>query len=189
MKNRITKIKGSSNILSNNNAIALVTVILVIAILGILAAVAIETTGTDIINAGNYTRSEQTLDIGNSAINMVFAQIGSGSLTSGISGVPIQNEVYFNGLNFTGPLKTLMSPDLANSISDFQQCNGILPRYGYEYTGTYGLLPGNSGYMYNGTIYVIAQKTCFPNEQGSTKTVGATFNYGPISQQPVPTEY
>ena len=188
MENRIAKNKGNSNIISNNNGIALVTVILVIAILGILAAVAIETTGTDIINAGNYTRSEQTLDIGNSAMNLVFSQIGSSSLTSGISGVPIQNEVYLNG-SIIPVLQTLMPSDLANSISNFQQCNGQYPSYGYEYTGTYGMLPGNSGYMYIGTIYVIAQKTCIANKQGSTKTVGATFDYGPISQQPVPTEY
>ena len=188
MKNRIVKNKGKNNIISNDNGIALVTVILVIAILGILAAVAIETTGTDILNAGNYTRSEQTLDIGNSAMNLVFSQIASGSLTSGISGVPIQNDIYLNGSIVPG-LQTLTPSDLTVSISNFQQCNGQYPHYGYEYTGTYGMLPGNSGYMYIGTIYVIAQKTCIPNEQGSTKTLGSTFTYGPISQQPVPTEY
>ena len=188
MKNGIVKNKDKNNIINNNNGIALVTVILVIAILGILAAVAIETTGTDILNAGNYTRSEQTLDIGNSAINLVFSQIGSGSITYGISGVPIQNEVYLNGSIIPG-LQTLTPSDLTVSISNFQQCNSRYPHYGYEYTGTYGMLPGNSGYMYIGTIYVIAQKTCFANEQGSTKTLGATFDYGPISQQPVPTEY
>ncbi|MHB8232534.1 MAG: hypothetical protein ACYDDB_06510 [bacterium] len=189
MENRIEKNKGNSNIISNNNGIALVTVILVIAILGILAAVAIETTGDDIINAGHYTSLEQTLDIGNSAMNIVLAQLSSNSLTAGISGVPIQNEVYLNGSIIAGLQTPLTPSDLANSFSNFQQCNGYYPSYGYEYTGTYGMLPGNSGYMYIGTIYVIAQKTCFANEQGSTKTVGTTFNYGPISQQPVPTEY
>ncbi|MHB1698386.1 MAG: hypothetical protein ACYCSQ_09835 [bacterium] len=187
MKNK-AKAKLIVKNLQNDRGIALVTVILVIAILGILAAVAIETTGTDIINAGSNTSSEQTLDIGNSAMNIVLAQLGSNSLTGGISGVPIQNEVYLNGSIIAG-LQTLTPSDLTNSISNFQQCNGHYPGYGYEYTGTYGMLPGNSGYMYMGTIYVIAQKTCFANEQGSTKNVGMTFDYGPISQQPVPTEY
>ena len=186
--------KYKYNIIKNNQGVALVTVILVIAILGILAAVAIETTGSDIIKAGNYTGSEQTFNTANSAVNTVFAQLSSGalsSLTLSISGLPIQNQVYLNG-SITPSWQNLTPTTsiLANNISNFQQCNGQYPRYGYEFTGDYNLLPGNSGYMYNGTIYVIAQKTCIPNESGGlTKTVGMTFNYGPVSQGGVPTEY
>ena len=186
--------KYKYNIIKNDRGIALVTVILVIAILGILAAVAIETTGSDIIKAGNYTASEQTFNIANSAVNTVLAQLSSASLSSltlSISGLPIQNQVYLNGSIV--PSWQNLTPSnsiLVNNISNFQQCNGQYPRYGYEFTGDYNLLPGNSGSMYNGTIYVIAQKTCISNESGGmAKTTGMTFNYGPVSQGSVPTEY
>ena len=98
MKNKIAKNKVNSNIISNNNGIALVTVILVIAILGILAAVAIETTGTDIINAGNNIVNQYTVNVSNSAADIILSQIGTNQGVDagvGAAGMPLPGYYYY----------------------------------------------------------------------------------------------
>ena len=111
MKNRIVKNKVRSNIISNNNGIALLTVILVIAILGILAAVAIETTGTDIINAGNNIVNQYTVNVSNSAADIILSQIGTNQGVDagvGIAGMPLPGYYYYtveNPAALCSPLK------------------------------------------------------------------------------------
>ncbi|MDA8273061.1 MAG: hypothetical protein M0Z72_04910 [Deltaproteobacteria bacterium] len=180
--------------MKNNRGIALVTVILVIAILGILAAVAIETTGTDIINAGNYTSSEQTLSISNSAMNIVLAQLGTSQQTNAGIDIPTSNVYYYtpavdNTLQklicvptaLNNYCASVMSLTAANIDPGFSNVLGFTinsGNFGFVYNGTYGEKPSYSlnYYFYNGQINTITQN------QNASKTVqtGMTFSYGPI---------
>ena len=187
------KNKNFVNIITRNNqGIALVTVILVIAILGILAAVAIETTGTDIINAGNYTSSEQTLNISNSAMNIVLAQLTTSYQTNAGIGMPSPN-VYYYTLNNTiqtcmpsalnNNCASIMTLTAANIDSNFSNALGFTTNsgsFGFEYEVAYESAPtpgyGSNYLFYNGQINTIAQ-----NQSGSkTVQTGMTFRYGPF---------
>jgi type II secretory pathway pseudopilin PulG len=180
----IMKNKNFINIITRNNqGIALVTVILVIAILGILAAVAIETTGTDIINAGNYTSSEQTLNISNSAMNIVLAQLNTSQQTNAGIGMPSPNVYYYtlSNNNTIQQSPTYIALTTANINSNFSGALGFTTdsgNFGFEYNGTYGGVPGYSlnYHFYNGQVNTITQN------QNASKTVqtGMTFSYGPI---------
>ena len=179
------KNKNFINIITRNEqGIALVTVILVIAILGILAAVAIETTGTDIINAGNYTSSEQTLNISNSAMNIVLAQLNTSQQTNAGIGMPAPN-IYYYTLSSNNAIqqstKYVPLTTIANINSYFSGALDFPPNsgnFGFEYNGTYGSVPGSglNYYFYNGQINTITQ-----NQSGSkTVQTGMTFSYGPL---------
>ena len=180
----IMKNKNFINIITRNNqGIALVTVILVIAILGILAAVAIETTGTDIINAGNYTSSEQTLNVSNSAMNIVLAQLNTSQQTNAGIGMPSPNIYYYtlSNNNTIQQSPTYITLTTANINSNFSGALGFTingGNFGFVYNGTYGGIPGYSlnYHFYNGQINTITQN------QNASKTVqtGMTFSYGPI---------
>ncbi|MDA8158700.1 MAG: hypothetical protein M0034_05915 [Deltaproteobacteria bacterium] len=178
------KNKNFINIITKNNrGIALVTVILVIAILGILAAVAIETTGTDILNAGNYTSSEQTLNISNSAMNIVLAQLNTSQQTNTGIGMPSPSIYYYtiSGNNTVQQSPTYIGLTAANINSNFSNALGFANNsgsFGFEYEGVYGGVPGYSlnYHFYNGQINTITQ-----NQNGSkTVQTGMTFSYGPI---------
>ena len=165
----------------NNRGIALVTVILIIAILGILAAVAIETTGTDIINAGNYTSSEQTLNISNSAMNIVLAQLNTSQGTNTGIGMPSPGVYYYTNSNTIQQSSTYIGLTTANINSNFSNALGFTinsGNFGFEYNGVYGGIPGYSlnYHFYNGQINTITQN------QNASKTVqtGMTFSYGPM---------
>lgn len=171
----------------NNRGIALVTVLLVIAILGILAAVAIESTGSDIINAGNYMSSEQTLNISNSAMNIVLSQLNTNKQTNSGIGLPYP-DVYYYTLSTSSSIQhrsnyiTLTAANNINSgNSSFSYILSFISnsgKFGFEYSGTYGSIPGYSldYYFYNGEINMITQN------QSASKTArtGMTFNYGPL---------
>ena len=190
------KNKNFINIITRNNqGIALVTVILVIAILGILAAIAIESTGTDIINAGSNTSAEQTLNISNSAMNIVLAQLGTGELGTGEVtntnagiGFPASGTYYYtpavnNTLQTCPPAcgSIIYGLTAANIDPGFSNVLGFTidgGNFGFEYNGVYGSVPGYSlnYHFYNGQINTITQN------QNASKTVqtGMTFSYGPI---------
>ena len=189
----IMKNKNFINIITRNNqGIALVTVILVIAILGILAAVAIETTGTDIINAGNYTSSEQTLNISNSAMNIVLAQLNTSQQTNAGIGMPSPNVYYYTpavnntlqtcvpnvGNNYCAGVIGLTAANIDPGFSNVLGFTINGGNFGFEYNGTYGGVPGYglNYHFYNGQINTITQN------QNASKTVqtGMTFSYGPI---------
>ena len=182
MKN--IKNKNFTNIITaNNQGIALVTVILVIAILGILAAVAIETTGSDIINAGNYTSSEQTLNISNSAINIVLAQLNTSQQTNAGIGMPSVGIYYYtlSGNNTVQESPTyigLTSLNINSNFSNILGFNNNKGSFGFEYEGVYGAVPGYglNYHFYNGQVNTITQ-----NQNGSkTVQTGMTFSYGPL---------
>ena len=183
------KNKNFINIITRNNqGIALVTVILVIAILGILAAIAIESTGTDIINAGSNTSAEQTLNISNSAMNIVLAQLNTSQQTNAGIGMPAPNVYYYtpavnNTLQTCPPAcgSIIYGLTAANIDPGFSNVLGFTidgGNFGFEYNGVYGSVPGYSlnYHFYNGQINTITQN------QNASKTVqtGMTFSYGPI---------
>ncbi|MCL4321194.1 MAG: hypothetical protein M1478_02100 [Deltaproteobacteria bacterium] len=177
------KEKSVKTVLQNDRGIALITVILIIAILGILAAVAIETTGTDIINAGNYTSSEQTLSISNSAMNIVLAQLNTSQQTNAGIGMPSPNVYYYTPQvnNTLQQSNNYVALTAANIDSNFSNVLGFTinsGNFGFEYNGTYGGIPGYSlnYHFYNGQINTITQ-----NQSGSkTARTGMTFSYGPV---------
>jgi type II secretory pathway pseudopilin PulG len=175
----------ANTVLNNNRGITLVVVILVIAILGILAAVAIESTGSDIINAGDYMSSEQVLNISNSAMNITISQLNTDRQTNAGIGLPIAN-IYYYTPTVNGTLQqsdnhialTEANIDLGfSNILGFTVGGG---NFGFEYKGTYGSFPGYSltYYFYNGKNDTIAQN------QSASKTVrtGMTFSYGPVHE-------
>jgi Tfp pilus assembly protein PilE len=194
MKKNINK-----KIILNSDGIALVTVILIIAILGILAAVAIETTGSDIINAGNITSSEQTLNVSNSAMNFVLSQLGTNALPTNYNiGLPAENVCYYsNGVNSvqayggaqgTCPLLSAVDPNsFSLSSMNFSAVTVNNFNFGFEYIGTYGSCPG--GYnitqykCYNGEIEVIAEKNIDGRIIGQPIEAGMFGDYGPFPNQ------
>ena len=180
------------NILSNNRGVALLTVIMIIAILSLLAVVAIESTGTDIINAGSNTSAEQTLSISNSAMNIVLAQIGTSQQTNAGISMPLPNVYYY-----TPAVSNTLQTCLPAAVNNY--CAGIIGltaanidpgfsnvlgftidggNFGFEYNGVYGPVPGFglNYHFYNGQVNTITQN------QNASKTVqtGMTFSYGPI---------
>ena len=175
----------------NNRGIALITVILIIAILSILAAVAIESAGTDIINAGSNLSTEQTLNISNSAMNIVLAQLGTGKGTNAGIGTPPVDGVYYYTLgdnnNNTIQNNTIQQSSTyigltATNINFYFSKNAfqefpppISGSFGFEYWGVYTPVI-NKCYFYNGQINTITQN------QNASKTVqtGMTFSYGPF---------
>lgn len=172
-------------ILSDNSGVALPTVILVIAILMILAAVAIETTGSDIINAGNNMSAEQTVNYSNSAMNLVLSQIGTNLGTNAGIGIPEPGMFYYTAggnnttINSSSSYQTLTASNI-NSIfsSQINSQNGN-NAFAYEISGTYGSIPGysiNTYQFYNGQVQVLARNT----NSGNTVQAGMTFSYGPI---------
>lgn len=172
-----------SSITNNNQGIALVTVLLVIAILGILAAIAIETTGSDILNAGNYTSSEQNLNISNSAMNIVLAQIGTDQQTNTGIGMPSPGVYYYtvsgnNALQQSSAYIQLTAANINPSFSNALGFTNNNSSFGFEYGGVYGNTPGYSlnYHFYNGQVNTIAQN------QNTSQTVqaGMTFSYGPV---------
>ena len=195
------------NILSNNRGIVLLTVIMIIAILSLLAIVPIESAGTDVINAGSNTSAEQTLDISNSAMNIVLAQLGTGQQTNAIAGEPAGSEptggtyYYTVGDNNTiQPGEAYIKLTAANINSYFYNALDFPPNsgsFGFEYwiygsvTVPAGLTPPLSQYScYNGQINVIAQN------QNASKMVqtGMTFSYCEIVASkvflpPIPTSW
>ncbi|HEC24519.1 MAG TPA: hypothetical protein ENI54_00665 [bacterium] len=175
----------TNRVLNNNRGITLVVVILVIAILGILAAIAIESTGSDIINAGDYTSSEQVLNISNSAMNIAISQLDTDRQTNAGIGLPIANIYYYtpavNGMlqqsgKYIELTKANIDPGFSN-ILGFTVDGG---KFGFEYEGAYGSFPGYSltYYFYSGKNDTIAQN------QSASKTVrtGMTFSYGPVHE-------
>lgn len=175
----------TNRVLDSNRGITLVVVILVIAILGVLAAIAIESTGSDIINAGDYMASEQVLNISNSAMNIVGSQLTTDRQTNTGIGLPIANIYYYtpavNGTlqqsdSYIALTKANIDPGFSN-ILGFAVDGG---NFGFEYKGAYGSLPGYSltYYFYNGKNDTIAQN------KSASKTVrtGMTFSYGPIHE-------
>ena len=182
------------NILSNNRGIALLTVIMIIAILSLFAVVAIESTGTDIINAGNYTSSEQTLDISNSVMNIVFAQLGT---NAGIGiGIPTPGVYYYTLSNNTiQPSPTYIGLTAANIGSNLDFQNGSSStnvlgfteaegggnyKFGFEYYWVCVPVQGSSSstYYYNGWINTITQNQ---NASKTTVQTGMTFSNGPYA--------
>lgn len=182
-------------ILQNNEGVALVTVILIIAILGILAAVAIETTGTDILNAGNYTSTEQILNVSNSAMNIVFSQLTTNQDTNQGIGLPAANVYYYteadglhqanctpsSGNDYCASYLALtpanIDPNFSNAgVLGFTPPAGV--GFGFEYEGSYGSYPGFSlNYkFYNGELNAITQNS----NTGKTVQTGMTFSYGPV---------
>ncbi len=185
------KNKRGAIIAEDNKGVALVTVLLVIVILGILAAVAIETTGTDIINAGNYTSSEQTLNISNSAMNMIISQLNTNQQTNAGIGMPSPNIYYYtvapglltcsNAAVFIQQSPTYVALNTSNINNCFSGVLGFTTasgNFGFEYSGIYGNVTGYSlnYHFYNGQINAITQN------QNATKTVqtGMNFSFGPI---------
>ena len=119
------------NILKNNRGIALVTVILVIAILGLLAAVAIETTGSDVINAGNNTANQYTTDLSYSSDYIILSQIGTNSgIDEGIGagGMPLPGYYYYT-INPNVNVSSVECVDMQNNTPDAQQLNQIYNIY------------------------------------------------------------
>ncbi|MGC8554844.1 MAG: hypothetical protein ACP5NA_05090 [Candidatus Acidulodesulfobacterium sp.] len=189
----------NKKLILNSDGIALVTVILIIAILGILAAVAIETTGSDIINAGNITSSEQTLNVSNSAMNFVLSQLGTDAAPTNFNiGLPASNVCYYsNGVNsvqaYGGAIGTcpVLSAVDSNSFSlaSMNFSAGVVnnANFGFEYIGIYGSCP--NGYnitqykCYNGEIEVIADKNLDGKMIGESVEAGMFFTYGPFPEQ------
>ncbi len=180
---KATSFRTIGTVRGNNRGIALVTVLLVIAILGILASVAIESTGSDVINAGNYMSSEQTLNISNSAMNIVLSQLNTNQQTNLGVGLPTPAVYYYTSgansalkqsSNYVALSASNIDPNFSYILSFIS--NG--GNFGFEYTGAYGSIPGYSlnYYFYNGEVNVIAQN------QSASKTVktGMTFSYGPL---------
>ncbi len=176
----------------NENGVALITVLLITLILSLLAAVAIETTGTDVINAGQNYKSSYTLNTADSMMNLVVDEISTNIGTNAGIGSPVMNAYYYTTAN--PPAGCSPGPDICtaaffqplsvgNISADVSQNLGFQGNAGFEYSGQYGPEPGFSSnkYMfYKGIIYSIANKNI--NSQKTT-TTGMNFNYGPM---PIP---
>ncbi|MHB1663873.1 MAG: hypothetical protein ACYCT7_01230 [bacterium] len=177
--------KTRSKISVNENGVALITVLLITLILSLLAAVAIETTGTDVINAGQNYKSSYTLNTANSMMNLVVDEISTNIGTNAGIGNPTSNVYYYTVAN--PPAGTLIQQanslqplSLSNINTTISQNLGLQGNAGFEYSGQYASVPGFSSnqYMfYKGIIYSIANKNI--NSQ-KTATTGMNFNYGPI---------
>lgn len=188
MMNKYIKIGGlkqTEMVSGNNRGIALVTVLLVIAILGILAAVAIQSTGSDIINAGDYMSSEQTLNISNSAMNIVLSQLNTNQQTNLGIGLPSPTVYYYtsgtnSSLKQSSSYVALTAANIDPNFSYVLSFASNSGNFGFEYAGTYGNIPGYSlnYYFYNGEINAITQN------QSASKTVktGMGFSYGPLQK-------
>jgi hypothetical protein len=188
--------KTRSKISANENGVALITVLLITLILSLLAAVAIETTGTDVINAGQNYKASYTLNTADSMMNLVVGEISpfpeSPATNLVIVNPPAIGYYYYTVANppAGGPLiQTALpcSPVQANcrppqfSINTtISQNLGFQGNAGFEYTGQYGPVPGfslNQYVFYKGIIYSIANKNI---NSAKTTTTGMNFNVGPM---------
>jgi Tfp pilus assembly protein PilX len=184
-------LKIKRKITADENGVALITVLLITLILSLLAAVAIETTGTDMINAGQNYKSAYVLNTSNAMMNLVVDEIATNIGTDAGIGVPTSNYYYYTAANppagcSPGPyicmsdsFQQLTMANISAAASQnlgFQNNEG---NAGFEYTGQYSNVPGySSAYMfYKGVIYSIANKNI-----NSTKTIttGMNFEYGPL---------
>lgn len=179
------EISSHFNKIRQNDGIALLTVILVIAILMILAAVAIESTGSDVINAGKYMNISQTVDYSNSAMKLVLMQLGSNTDTNAGVGTPLPNLYYYttsgsNSIQTSNSYIVLSVSNINSYFSgylNFPYNNGA---FGFEYFGTYGNEPGYSlkYKFYNGEINAIS----YVQSNSGTVETGMTFSYGPLQE-------
>ncbi len=168
----------------NKNGVALVTVLLITLILSLLAAIAIDTTGTDVINAGQNYKASYALYTANSMMNLVADEISTNIGTNAGIGMPTINVYYYTVAN--PPAGTLIQQafslqplSLSNINSTISQNLGFQGNAGFEYSGQYAPVPGFSSnkYMfYKGIIYSIANKNI---KSTKTMTTGMNFNYGP----------
>ncbi len=172
------KITSKYHIIKNSDGVALITVLLMIVILSIIAAVAIGTSGSDIISAGKNSITVYTFNTANSGMNIVLSQIGTDQGTNDGIGMPTSGLFYYTvdnnntvqtGNNFIELNTSNINPSVSNILTDFSG------QIGFEYSGTYGPIPGYSSnyYFYKGQINVIAQKG------SNTAKSGMTFDYGP----------
>lgn len=186
-----------NNLVSNNDGIALLTVLLITIILSLLAMVAISTTGDDVINAGNSTASQYTFNMANSGMSMVLSQIYTGQGTNAgveCAGLPLSGWYYYslNGnpncqASAPPPPPTQPTFTPANNINSYfsgliLNFPGNTNQFGFEYSGFYGPLPGYSYpqfAFYKGTINFLTQKNT-----SSVIQTGMTFNYGPVQGYP-----
>lgn len=183
--------KISGFLAPGDRGIALLTVLMVIVILMLLATIAIETTGSDILNAGNYTSLTQTISYSNSAMNLVTSQINTYQGTNAGIGLPTAGVYYYTSGNSSTLLQSSSYVDLAlsninstfsgllnTSFSSMPNSQAGIGNFGFEYYGNYGPVAGYSlNYkFFSGQIYSISS-----NESGSQVVKsGMTFNYGPL---------
>lgn len=200
MKNLSTAFKKNvlnvkRKITADENGVALITVLLITLILSLLAAVAIETTGTDVINAGQNYKASYTLNTADSMMNLVVGEISpfpeSAATNLVIVNPPAIGYYYYTVANppAGGPLiQTALpcSPVQANCPPQFSinttisQNLGFQGNAGFEYTGQYGPVPGfslNQYVFYKGIIYSIGNKNI---NSAKTTTTGMNFNVGPM---------
>ncbi|MHB1679129.1 MAG: hypothetical protein ACYCTB_01280 [bacterium] len=175
----------------NENGVALVMVLLITLILSLLAAIAIDTTGTDVINAGQNYKASYTLNTSNSMMNLVAMEIATNIGTNAGINIPISGNYYYTVANppAGGPLIQECSSAQANCPSyppqfsintAISQNLGFQGNAGFEYTGQYGPVPGfslNKYVFYKGIVYSIANKNI---NSAKTTTTGMNFNYGPM---------
>ncbi|RZD16316.1 MAG: hypothetical protein EVJ46_04615 [Candidatus Acididesulfobacter guangdongensis] len=196
MKNFSTAFKNNAlnikrKITADENGVALITVLLITLILSLLAAVAIETTGTDMINAGQNYKSVYVLNTSNAMMNLVISEIATNIGTDAGIGAPTSNIYYYTSANppagcspgpyicTSGSFQQLTAANISTAASQnlgFQNNEG---NAGFEYTGQYGNVPGySSAYMfYKGIVYSIANKNI---NSIKTITTGMNFEYGPL---------
>ncbi len=201
MKNLSTAFKKNvlnvkRKITADENGVALITVLLITLILSLLAAVAIETTGTDVINAGQNYKASYTLNTADSMMNLVTQEIspspGAPATNLVIVNPPAIGYYYYTVANppaggpliqtapSCSPLQANCPPPPQFSINTtISQNLGFQGNAGFEYTGQYGPVPGfslNQYVFYKGIIYSIANK----NINSSNTTTGMNFNVGPM---------
>jgi hypothetical protein len=197
MKNLSTAFKKNvlnvkRKITADENGVALITVLLITLILSLLAAVAIETTGTDMINAGQNYQSAYVFNTSNAMMNLTANEIATNTGTDVGIGVPTGDVYYYTSANppagcTPGPyictsdyFQPLSAANISTAVSQnlgFQNNEG---NAGFEYTGRYGNAPGfSSNYQfYIGIIYSIANKN-INSVKTITKVTGMNFEYGP----------
>ena len=189
--------------MKNNNGIALIVVLLVIAILGLLAAGGIYELDYNVINAGEHQTTEYAQNISNSGISILSGNIlinggsiGNASLSLTIPAI-VAGDYYLttpdNGGTITNvgtvypnlTVANLLSPALSQSILGNPQ---IGPQLGFEYMATCWKYtpPTGSGlssyYYYTGFINVISQD----NANSKLVETGANFNYMPTTPTTAP---
>ena len=188
--------------MKNNNGIALIVVLLVIAILGLLAAGGIYELDYNVINAGEHQTTEYAQNISNSGISILSGNIliqggNIGNAPLSLTILPIAGGVgdYYVTTNTDGgtiknygtvyqhltATNNLLSPALSQSILGNPQ---IGPQLGFEYMVTcwkYTPPPAPPGlssyYYYTGFINVISRD----NANSKLVETGVNFNYGPIT--------
>ncbi|MCL4542547.1 MAG: hypothetical protein M1458_02210 [Deltaproteobacteria bacterium] len=177
--------------LKNSKGIAMVAVLLTIAILGILAAIALQRFDYNIVNAGQNTTTEYAHNTSDSGINIILPVIASGGTIGGVTINPINSsqtiigDYYYTMNNTLNNNQTtyvnlgasdLLSSSVSQNILGDTTMHG--PRLGFEYSVTncwqYVIGQTIQYYYYTGFINVISRD----NPNSKPVISGANFTYG-----------